>query len=327
MKKISIIIPVYNVEDYLETCIESVLNQTYKAFEIILIDDGSTDKSGIICDRLAEEYPQDIVAVHQNNLGPLPARMAGINIASGEVLVFLDADDSLRMDALEIISNCDTLYNYDMLLFDTGDCADYPTIKTMHSLPAGLVYQGETKKSLYQMLISYQIPNSVGLKAIKRDKIQNTDYFKQFFPVKHGEDLLMSAYSISKCERIVYIDQGIYHYRNRVGSAIHSFNSKRKESIKMVHTELEKYIDLWEMPELKPMHNARKVKGWMENLIILFRNKKQMSLNEYKEQLNSMAKDSYFRTAYVNMDKSCVQLKYRLLAWLLYYGYRWLGRI
>ena len=122
--------------------------------------------------------------------------------------------------------------------------------------------------------------------------------------MRHGEDLLLSACFITNCEKIVYLNEGLYFYRDRPGSAIHSFRPERKESVKAVHTEMEKLIEKWEMPELTPLHNARKVNGWITNLILLMKNKRNMSAKEYREQIRSMSRDPYFCQAYAAMDHS-----------------------
>lgn len=103
MKKsgvISVIVPVYKVEKYLAECIESILNQTYRELEVILVDDGSPDRCGEICDRYAR-MDSRILAVHQKNGGAAAARNAGLRIASGEYIAFVDGDDYLEPDAYE----------------------------------------------------------------------------------------------------------------------------------------------------------------------------------------------------------------------------------
>lgn len=100
MDKISIIVPVYNVEEYLPTCIESILNQSYKNFELILVDDGSPDKSGDICDNYAKRDNR-IKVIHQINSGVSKARNTGIDNATGEWILFVDSDDELTDNSLE----------------------------------------------------------------------------------------------------------------------------------------------------------------------------------------------------------------------------------
>lgn len=99
--KISIIIPIYNVEQYLEECIDSAINQTFKAYEIILVDDGSEDSSGIICDRYERKY-SEIKVIHKKNGGLSDARNAGLKQAVGEWVYFIDADDYILPDTLEV---------------------------------------------------------------------------------------------------------------------------------------------------------------------------------------------------------------------------------
>src|SRR3989338_8307313 len=100
--KISVIIPVYNARKFLKTSVDSVLGQNYKNIEIILIDDGSTDKSGEICDDYAKK-DRRIKVIHQKNSGPAAARNTGIENAKGEFLFFADADDFLEKDALSLL--------------------------------------------------------------------------------------------------------------------------------------------------------------------------------------------------------------------------------
>ena len=92
MEKVSIIVPVYNVEQYLEECVESIIHQTYTNIEIILIDDGSTDRSGTICD-LCSTKDERIKVIHKDNGGISSARNCGINVAQGKYLIFVDSDD------------------------------------------------------------------------------------------------------------------------------------------------------------------------------------------------------------------------------------------
>ena len=109
---ISVIVPIYNVEEYLPACIESILNQTYRDLEILLIDDGSTDNSGKICDEYAEKDKRCIV-IHQQNKGSSGARNTGLDNAKGEYISFIDGDDYIHPQMLEILykeiekENCD----------------------------------------------------------------------------------------------------------------------------------------------------------------------------------------------------------------------------
>lgn len=315
--KISVIVPVYNVEDYLCACMDSVVSQTYKNYEVVLVDDGSTDKSGILCDAYQKRYPEKVIAIHTPNTGPLHARLRGIEKASGEILVFLDSDDTLRTDALGCLACCFAEKKCDMVLFDAGGCDEFAVMEIKMRLTDGQVFEGDAKKELYQKLISGHVPNSISLKAVRKDSAVFPESFSQFYKLKHGEDLLMSAYMMMNCKKIAYLAQGLYHYRMRPGSIIHSFNPQRIASVQTVHEEIAKYIDLCKMPELKPVHNARKVRGWVDHLVLLLKNKDGIPCSEFQHLLKSMATDPYFLDAYAGMDRASLSLAYRIIAYCL----------
>ena len=100
MGKFSVIVPVYNVENYLEECVESILKQSYQDFELILVNDGSTDKSGLLCDKLAAS-DNKIIVIHKKNGGLSDARNVGISKAKGDYIIFVDSDDFIELDSLE----------------------------------------------------------------------------------------------------------------------------------------------------------------------------------------------------------------------------------
>ena len=104
MEKISIMVPVYNIEEYIEKCVKSITKQTYKNLEIILVDDGSKDNAGNICDELAKK-DERIQVIHKVNGGLSSARNAGMKVATGEYICFVDGDDCIREDYCEVLYN------------------------------------------------------------------------------------------------------------------------------------------------------------------------------------------------------------------------------
>lgn len=121
---ISIIVPVYNVETYLPTCIESILDQTYKDFEILLIDDGSTDNSGNICDEYAKRDNR-CIAIHQQNKGVYNARNTGLSHATGEYISFVDSDDYIHPQMLEILYEALQKGDYDFSMVTLKQVEQY----------------------------------------------------------------------------------------------------------------------------------------------------------------------------------------------------------
>lgn len=127
MELISVIVPVYNVEKYLERCVESILNQTYTDLEIILIDDGSTDKSGEICDELQKKDPR-IIILHKENGGQASARNIGLEICKGSWVCFIDSDDFIKEDYVEELYRLCKTYNVPISQCGAvrGKASDFP---------------------------------------------------------------------------------------------------------------------------------------------------------------------------------------------------------
>jgi len=127
---ISVIVPVYNVEKYLENCIDSILNQTYKNLEIILVDDGSTDKSSEICDNYSQQH-SNIITIHKKNGGLSDARNKGIDAANGKYISFIDSDDTIDALFFETLYSLIKRYDCDMSLvffkrvYEDGTDKDY----------------------------------------------------------------------------------------------------------------------------------------------------------------------------------------------------------
>lgn len=319
MLKFSVIVPVYNSAEYLEECISSALQQTYPLFELILVDDGSTDTSAEICDRYESVYPGKVIVVHRENKGQFHARIFGIQIAKGDVVCFLDSDDTLRIDALEKIADAFKTFKCDMVLFEAQECNAFLSQPLSLSLCEGTVFTGETKKTLYRKLIESQELNNIYLKAIRREYVIVPTCFESLGKLRHGEDLLLSAQFITAAPRVVFLKQGLYHYRIRWGSVTHSFSQQRLESINTVHDILEWYIDFWDMPELTAALNTRKVNGYVTTLRSLLKNRHIMSKVELRSKIQSLMKTPDFLAAYRKMDGSRLRMSYRIFAFCLYH--------
>ena len=152
----SVIIPVYNVEKFIEQSVNSVLNQEEKDLEIILVDDGSTDSSGKICDAFAEKYPDIIRVIHKENEGLLLTRRCGIRAAKGDYFVHLDSDDYMMPGALASIRKTILKYDADMVICKVAyGAADGKSIDYYSKLPFenGQIFEGEGKEQLYRQLL------------------------------------------------------------------------------------------------------------------------------------------------------------------------------
>lgn len=222
---ISIIVPVYNVESYLKQCIDSILAQSYKNLEIILVDDGSTDRSGQICDQYAEKDSR-IHVVHKANGGLSSARNAGLKICHGDYLGFVDSDDYIDPDMYKVL--LDNLFQEDA---DISACEFYWTYsdytESSGNENAYFIFPGkEAAKSLFVHSKTF----SIGVKRVVWNKLYRRNVFfpgkgnNIIFPEKKfGEDNYVTPMVLYHARRVVYSGRNLYFYRQREGSLVHSF--------------------------------------------------------------------------------------------------------
>ncbi len=217
-KKVSIIIPVYNVEKYIKNAIDTAINQTYKNIEIILIDDGSTDSSGKICDDY-KNLDERIVVFHTENGGLSSARNVGLENATGEYLMFLDSDDFFELDAVENLYNAIEEKQADFVIGnyintnETGEKWNSPVFPYDR-------FQ-EFKLSIEDSFISFYVMNSgVWNKIFRKKFIDSLDLkFEIGLP---AEDAIFTTYCFIKSNCVYYIPKIVYNYRLRNSGSISS---------------------------------------------------------------------------------------------------------
>ncbi|MBD5226218.1 MAG: glycosyltransferase [Bacteroidales bacterium] len=211
--KISVIIPVYNVENYLEKCLDSIINQSFKELDIIIVDDGSTDNSGKICDRYASSDPR-IRVIHQKNKGVASARNTGISISVADTIAFVDSDDWIERDMLinlwkgmtdtdADIAMCNFCYDYDNRSLPENRLANVGSSVYSSSQAINLLMEGEK--------IHYYVWN----KLFRKDIIG-----KGFEEGALYEDILAMPQLLYSARRICYIPYVGYHYAHRQSSIV-----------------------------------------------------------------------------------------------------------
>ena len=206
------------------------------------------------------------------------------------------------------------------IVYVDGIAIDEPYTYTATTLDEGVVFQENGKIDLYYKLINSQELNNLWLKAVRREYVNIPAAFSSLGNLKHGEDLLLSAQFITATPRIVFVKEGLYHYRVREGSVTHVFSMQRFESVKTVHNELDQYIEYWQMPELKPVHNTTKVSGCVNTFRGLIKNRHTMTKQEFRSHLQALRTDPYFTVSYRNMEWKHLSRSYRLYALCLYHG-------
>ncbi len=222
---ISIIIPVYNVEEYLCECVDSVLNQTYGNFEIILVDDGSTDSSGTICDEYIEK-DERITVIHQKNGGLSVARNTGLSEANGDYIYLLDSDDYIAENTLETLLRIAKKDNSDIVFFDAVSFADTDDFTVKQNYIRKNKYQTNSGLDIFsQMTKSEEFHSAVPLLFIGRDFLLSNGI--SFIPDVFYEDMVFTYQLFCKAATVSQCDEALYHRRYRKNSIMTSSKSKK----------------------------------------------------------------------------------------------------
>ena len=234
---ISIIVPVYNVEKYLSKCLNSILVQTYKKLQIILIDDGSVDNSGKICDEYAKTDNR-IEVIHQKNLGVSSARNKGLEAAKGKWIGFIDSDDCIEPDMFEYLIKL--VYKYNVDIAQCGIFFEENKTKKRTYCPQKDIFKDSIKSFDYcdWDMLSNSTCNKLYSVAILKNILYDVKY-----PV--GEDLLFNLQAMKNANGIVLGVQAKYHYMQRMESVCHSEPTLHR--LESYHNVLNYVINLFDL--------------------------------------------------------------------------------
>lgn len=223
MALVSVIVPVYNVENYMRKCIDSILNQTYKNLEIILVDDGATDESGVICDEYAL-IDHRIKVLHKENGGLASARNAGVKVATGEYISYVDSDDWIESEFIETLLKCCEDNNAQMSICRYSERFDEMQYEHTEKLYT-MVWTGKDAVRHRVMDDSkYCIATSAGNKFYSAELIKEMEFPEG----KYYEDIVYGIEAMLKSNKVVYTNMSLYNYRcNRQGSIMNEgFNAR-----------------------------------------------------------------------------------------------------
>lgn len=240
MVKISVVIPVYNTQNYLNECIDSVLNQSFKDFEIICINDGSTDNSlSILSDY--EVSDERIKVISQQNRGLGASRNEGLKLAQGEYVLFLDSDDYLTPDALEKLYNQAYANDLDLILFKIANF-NYKTLKESHSDYFDMKFLKEiVNEDIFNWMIVkdciFDISVTATSKLFKRSLISNIEFPEDLL----FEDNLFFTKVIFNVKHVYFLDEYLYYRRIRPDSITNSYHSKFSDCI-IIYDEIIEYM-------------------------------------------------------------------------------------
>lgn len=296
-EKISIIVPVYKVAEYLPRCIDSIISQTYKNLEILLVDDGSPDECGRICDEYAAK-DERIVVIHKENQGVARARNSALDVATGDYISFIDSDDWMSEDAYDyflknikkykadcVVGRCQTVYDRNGIL-DYKETEKVEIIcKTSSGAMKGVLTGGS---AIWNRLFKKEIFNELR------------------FPVgRINDDEVTVLHAYASCNRVVFLNKDTYFYRIRENSITTSAFSMKKTDVFFNSLDNMEYVAK-ERPQIYKYAEAKFVKAGLYciyNLLKLKPNDKETKARK-KEVLRTIKKEMKRRYKSIRSNKT-----------------------
>ena len=274
MIDVSVIIPVYNTEKYLETCIESILSQTNVSLEIILVNDGSKDSSGSICDAYAQKY-SNITAIHIQNSGQAVAKNKGLKIAQGNYIALTDSDD--KMEPLMLYKMVSEGYKHDSDIV----CCNYKQIdehgNISHLNCTNKTYILNHEEALIRFYSRDMIYSQCWTKLYKRQML--LDYSIENEPIRYDEDIIFNIRAFKVAHKTVIIDEPLYEYTYRENSVAHGYWNFKKN----INQYIDDRIKRVQITQDAVKEETEIVKKWSVVHIIIYYNELLGRVSLYPE--------------------------------------------
>jgi glycosyltransferase involved in cell wall biosynthesis len=247
---ISIIIPVYNVENYIDKCIQSLLNQTYKNIEIVLVNDGSPDNSGKICDDYAAKDSR-VKVIHKENGGPVSARNAGFYAMTGDWHMYVDSDDWIDLDSCEkLVAAINNHPDVDMVFFNMIEELDSKTIKgkwNFHSNDSEIQYDRNGCIELSRMTLNHCSGLGTSCaKLINSNHARNNNIISNPKLKQGSEDTEYALRAYYSCQKCLFINEYLYHYRYNPTSITKKIDERNAQYLADSYTEMKNEIESFE---------------------------------------------------------------------------------
>lgn len=299
MELVSVIVPIYNVEQYLNKCVESIINQTYRHLEVILVDDGSPDRCGEICQEFARKDAR-IKVLHKKNGGLSDARNAGLEIATGKYVLFTDSDDYIKKDLVEKCVDAAESNKSDMVIFDFLRIEEgVEELVSVDIEKSGVYTLKEEPKLLFGS-------PSAGNKLFRRDLFVTTGIC---FPVgKYYEDLGTIPKLLLLANRITYLKEAFYYYIIRPGSIMTAakFEKNYTDRTEMINGILNFYEEKKQYQTYyKELEYFTILNGYFfPSREIILQDRKEAIIKKFKEYIGKKFPE-YRKNIYLKQYLSC----------------------
>lgn len=326
--QVSIIVPVYNVENYIERCLNSLVNQTFKDIEIITINDGSTDKSLELINKYVKEDIR-VSVIDLGDEGVSYCRNLGIEKANGKYIMFVDSDDWIDFNMVEVMYKKAEENNIDLVMCSyIREFKDHSKEK-IFNLPEEIIYkEDKVKNELLRKLVGpvkEELSNPEMLDALGTvwGKLYRADIFKEnkinFVDLKEigsAEDTLFNIFTFNYLKKVMFLNKPMYHYwRDNPKSVTSQYNSKLKEQRKVFFKYISDFIkeNNFEQVFEEALNNRICTSVLGLGLIECSKNNKISRINKIKN-IKIIINEEYIRNAYKNLE-----LKYFSIHWRIFY--------
>jgi glycosyltransferase involved in cell wall biosynthesis len=328
MPTVSVIVPVYKAEDYLEQCVDSLVSQTYQDIEIILVDDGSPDRCGEYCDGYAKKYPI-VRVIHQENQGISAARNAGMAQAHGEWLMFVDDDDWVEVNMIEAMlgkakgQNCDIcVFGYIMHKSETYEVKDFCELD-------GYTLKQEEKAVLYCNTF-----DTMGVGNRKSAAWCGAPWAKLYrrcfladnniafnSRVMRAEDFLFNLYAIQNASKVMFFFFAYYHFRFNPYSYSLSLSSEIKNEFDFFLSEVKIFADKYYQNEGATIINVYVLHSLMVIIRHLYRkDPSNISILQETREIRKLLRQEPYNKAVQNVKTRYLKRKGRIKVWLFRAG-------
>lgn len=324
-KKISVIIPVYNSEKYLDRCIESLISQTMKEIEFIFIDDGSSDNSKFIIKKY-KELDERIILIEKENGGVSSARNLGIINAKGEYLAFVDSDDWIDLNMYEELYNIATINKCECVMCSIVEEKEYKEFEKID------IKKNSVIEDILNFPDFFKVVCGSACKGIYSKKLIDENNIRFPLGIKLSEDKIFNFYFLSRVKRFYYTDKYFYHYFNNCISSVRKYRNKMLEEIFLAKQKEDEWIDnLNKNREIyRNIYNNMFIYVLMSCLMNEFKSDNKISLlkkyNNVKSILNNFNTISFikrfkFKSIHSRKDKlKYILIKYKLAVIITFIG-------
>lgn len=314
----SILVPVYNVQAYIHQCLDSIVNQTCRDFEVLLVDDGSTDDSGKICDTYKTRYPDFITVIHKQNEGLLLARRDAIKRAKGDFFVFVDSDDFIELNLLEDMKTIIEDTDCDMVVFNNDKYDGVNFLKyrpTLYDDPKLVT----DKHDYYIATLRHKIPHGVWGKIISRRIVDINKDYSQYRDVTIGEDLLQILPYITNAKKIFFTPNVYYHYRVNPSSMTSKFNINNYFSMRKVEMTFKEVSSTWPLENVNQMFAVHCMKDLVWGTLRTLANSAEPLDGDLAKKMYAIiSDDAEVKAIYQTVPKNQLDLRLKIILWTVF---------